>query len=692
MEIDEATFVDGKIEGVEKQEVKDEDSYGHGSIVDVYLIWEDLTVLLPNPDSNKPTRRILNQVTGFAQPSRILGIMGPSGSGKSTLLDSLAGRLDRNVIMTGNVLLNGRKKRLAYGTVAYVTQADILLGTLTVKETLIYSAKLRLPGSLNKHQLTQIVDGTIMEMGLKDCAHNLIGNWHSRGISGGEKKRLSIALQILTRPTVLFLDEPTSGLDSAAAFFVIQTLRSMAREANVTIVSSIHQPSSEVFALLDDLFLLSGGETVFFGEAKMALKFFSDAGIPCPSRRNPSDHFLRCINSDFDRVNATLQGSQRLRVRKTISTTHTLTADIKSMLVRKYKSSEYAMAARTRIQEISSIEGLTIEAQNGSQASWWKQLTTLTKRSFINMSRDIGYYWLRIVVYLVVSVCVGTVFFKVGTGYHATYARGACAGFISGFMIFMSIGGFPSFIEEMKIFHRERLNGHYGVGVFMLSNFISSIPFLTIMAFVTSIVTYNMVKFQSGFSHITYACLDLMFSIAVVESCMMVIASLVPNFMMGIITGSGFIGIMMMTAGFFRLPHDLPKLFWRYPVSYINSMSWALQGALKNDMIGMEFDGPFEGETKVSGEFILTNMLGISLEHSKWRDLAVVVAILIFYRLLFFGILKFKERASPIFRQLYVQRTLKHLNQRPSFRKTTSAFPSKRHQPICSLSSQARGS
>ncbi|XP_076930162.1 ABC transporter G family member 12-like [Bidens hawaiensis] len=668
MEIDEVIVVDGK-----GQEKSMED--------DVYLMWEDLTVVLPNRDSKKHTRRILNEVAGFALPSRILAIMGPSGSGKSTLLDSLAGKLARNVIMTGSVLLNGRRKQLDYGAVAYVTQKDILLGTLTVRETLIYSAKLRLPGSLNALQVNDIVDRTIMEMGLQECAHNVIGNWHSRGISGGEKKRLSIALEILTRPTLLFLDEPTSGIDSAAAFFVIQALRNMAREANLTIVSSIHQPSSEVFALFDDLFLLSGGETVFFGEAKMALKFFSDAGVPCPSRRNPSDHFLRCINSDFDKVNANLQGSQKLRDMKTISITHALTAEIKAMLVHKYKCSEYATAARIRIQEISSIEGLTVEAQSGSQATLWKQLATLTARSFINMSRDIGYYWLRIVVYLAVSLCVGTVFFNIGTSYHATVARGACAGFISGFMIFMSIGGFPSFIEEMKIFHRERLNRHYGVAVFMLSNFISSIPFLTTMAFVTAIVTYNMVKFQSGFSHIAYACLDLLFSIAVVESCMMVIASLVPNFMMGIITGSGFIGIMMMTAGFFCLPPDLPKLFWRYPVSYINSLSWALQGALKNDMIGMEFDGPFEGDAKLSGEFILNTMLGISVEHSKWWDLSVVVAILISYRLLFFSILKFKERATPIYRKLYAKRTLKHLNQRPSFRKTLS-------QPICSLSSQ----
>ncbi|XP_071700232.1 ABC transporter G family member 12 [Rutidosis leptorrhynchoides] len=656
-----------------------------------YLVWEDLTVVLPNnSNSNKPTKRILNGLTGFAQPSRIMAIMGPSGSGKSTLLDSLAGRLAGNVIMTGNVLLNGKKKRLDYGAVAYVTQEDILMGTLTVKETITYSAKLRLPGSLSKYEVNEIVDGTIIEMGLQDCADKLIGNWHLRGISGGEKKRLSIALEILTKPTLLFLDEPTSGLDSASAFFVVQALRSVARDGRRTVVSSIHQPSSEVFALFDDLFLLSGGETVFFGEAKSAIEFFSEVGVPCPTRRNPSDHFLRCINSDFDRINATLQGSQRLMDKKVICTNNTscsTTAEVKGMLIYKYKSSKYAATAKTRIREISIIEGLVVEKMRGSKASWWKQLTTLTKRSFVNMSRDVGYYWLRIGVYIIVSLCVGTVFYNVGTSYHAMLARGACGGFISGFMIFMSIGGFPSFIEEMKIFHKERLNGHYGVGVFILSNFLASLPFLILMSFSTATITYNMVKFHPGLSRQLYACIDLLLSIASVESSMMVIASVVPNFMMGIIIGAGYIGVMMMTAGFFRLLPDLPKIFWRYPVSYVNFMSWALQGAYKNDLIGLEFESEYGGDVKLPGEIILSTVLGMPVDHSKWWDLAAVLALIILYRTLFFIILKLKERAEPMVRKIYTKRTLHHLKQRASFRKT-SPFPSKRHQPLHSLSSQ----
>lgn len=155
---------------------------------------------------------------------------------------------------------------------AYVTQENTLLGTLTVRETLTYSAHLRLPTKMTKKEISEVVEWTIEEMGLQDCADRQIGNWHLRGISGGEKKRLSIALEILTKPRLLFLDEPTSGLDSAASFSVIQTLKQMALDGNKTIISSVHQPSSEVFALFDDLYLLSGGEAVYFGDTKSATK------------------------------------------------------------------------------------------------------------------------------------------------------------------------------------------------------------------------------------------------------------------------------------------------------------------------------------------------------------------------------------------------------------------------------------
>ncbi|CAL5423743.1 unnamed protein product [Camellia sinensis] len=510
---------------------------------------------------------------------------------------SNTGRLSGNVIMTDNVLLNGKKRSLHYGVAAYVTQEDILLGSLTVTQTITYSAHLRLPTkNMSKEKINGIIEGTLTEMGLQDCADHLIGNWHLRGISGGEKKRLSIALEILTRPHLLFLDEPTSGLDSASAFFVTQILENIAHNGR-TVISSIHQPSSEVFALFDDLFLISGGETVYFGEAKMAVEFFAEVGYPCPSR-SPSDHFLLCINSNFDNVTASLIESHRIPETEK-SSSHMMnlaTAEIKSMLVKKYKCSKHAATARARVQEISTIEGLVMETKTGSQATRCKQLSTLTKRSFVNMSRDVGYYWLRIITYIAVSISVGSIFFNVGTSYSVILARGSCGGFISGSMIFMSIRGFPSFIEEMK-------------------------------------------------------------------------------------------GVMMMTTRFFRFLTDLLKPFWRYPMSYINYMAWALQGEYKNDMIGLDFDPLQPGDPKLKGKVIINTLLGISLDHSKWWDLTVIIVILIVYRLLFFTILKFKERASPVFRTIYTKRTLHHLSKRPSFRKTPP-LPSQRHQVMHSLSSQ----
>ncbi|KAI7749560.1 hypothetical protein M8C21_021927 [Ambrosia artemisiifolia] len=655
-----------------------------------YLVWQDLRVMLPS-SGDGPTKRLLHGLNGYAEPGRIMAIMGPSGSGKSTLLDALAGRLSKNVVMAGNILLNGEKKSLSYGAVAYVTQEDVLMGTLSVRETITYSAHLRLPSTMTKEEVEDTIEGTIMEMGLEDCADTLVGNWHLRGISGGEKKRLSIALEILVRPRLLFLDEPTSGLDSASAFFVAHALKSVARDGR-TVISSIHQPSSEVFALFDDLFLLSGGETVYFGETKEAIEFFAESGFACPIKRNPSDHFLRCINSDFDAVTTTLKGSSRIYEGQENSDPfmNMVTTEIKATLVEKYRWSKYAAKARSKIKQLSAVRGIGAIPNTGSQAGWWKQLTTLTRRSFVNMSRDMGYYWMRIIIYLVVSICVGTIFYDVGTSYTAILARGACGGFITGFMTFMSIGSFPSFIEDMKIFTRERHNGYYGVGVFILSNFLSSFPFLVAVSLVTGTIAWNMVKFNHGFSRYAFYCLNLFGSIAVIESCMMIVASLVPNFLMGLVIGAGVLGVMMMTSGFFRQLPDLPKPFWRYPVSYLNYGSWALQGGYKNDLLNLVFDGLAPGDPNITGAEVITKLYRLPLSHSKWWDLLAIYVLLVSYRTTFFLILKLKERVMPFFQSMYAKRTIHRLKRRASFVKYPSSRSSRRYQTLRSLSAQER--
>lgn len=627
--------------------------------VSARLAWKDLTVMVTL--GNGETQNVLEGLTGYAEPGSFTALMGPSGSGKSTLLDALSGRLAANAFLSGSILLNGRKAKLSFGTAAYVTQDDNLIGTLTVRETISYSARLRLPDRMPWSEKRTLVESTIVEMGLQDCADTVIGNWHLRGISGGEKRRVSIAVEILMRPRLLFLDEPTSGLDSASAFFVTQTLRGLSRDGR-TVIASIHQPSSEVFELFDRLYLLSGGKTVYFGQASEAYEFFAQAGFPCPALRNPSDHFLRCINSDFDKVKATLKGSMKLRFETNDDPLEKITtAEAIRTLVDSYRTSNSSYLAHQKVEEMSKIKGTVLDS-GGSQASFFMQAFTLTKRSFVNMSRDFGYYWLRLVIYMVVTVCIGTIYLNVGTHYSSILARGACASFVFGFVTFMSIGGFPSFVEDMKVFQRERLNGHYGVTAFVISNTLSAMPFLILITFISGTVCYFMVRLHPGFSHYLFFVLCLYASVTVVESLMMVVASIVPNFLMGIIIGAGIQGIFMLVSGYFRLPNDIPKPVWRYPMSYISFHFWALQGQYQNDLTGLIFDNQTPDLPKIPGEYVLEYVFQIDVNRSKWIDLSVIFSMIIIYRLIFFIMIKINEDVTPWIRGYIARRRMQQKN------------------------------
>jgi len=218
--------------------------------------------------------------------------LGPSGSGKSTLLNTLACRLDVNTIVQGEMRLNGcpynnaELKRIA----GYVMQDDLLNGSLTVEETLTYTAELRLPRDFTDKQRRTRVEDVMIDLGLIHVRNVIVGTPLNKGISGGERKRLCVGMQLLNRPQLLFLDEPTSGLDSVTALDLLRTFHSLAHgkspDKAVTIVCSIHQPQSKIFNLFDSLILLKAGEIIYQGPRKQAMVrnyyVFEDFSPPPP--------------------------------------------------------------------------------------------------------------------------------------------------------------------------------------------------------------------------------------------------------------------------------------------------------------------------------------------------------------------------------------------------------------------------
>ncbi|KAJ1402225.1 P-loop containing nucleoside triphosphate hydrolase [Sesbania bispinosa] len=589
----------------------------HASEMGICLTWKDLWVTASM--GKHGSKSILEGLTGYAKPGQLLAIMGPSGCGKSTLLDTLAGRLGSNTKQSGEILINGNKQALAYGTSAYVTQDDTLMTTLTVREAVHYSAQLQLPDSMSKAEKKERADFTIREMGLQDAINTRIGGWGVKGISGGQKRRVSICIEILTRPTLLFLDEPTSGLDSAASYYVMKRIATLDKKDGIqrTIIASIHQPSTEVFQLFHNLCLLSSGRTVYFGPASAACEFFASNGFPCPALQNPSDHLLKTINKDFDQdIEVGLEGSGTMPTEEAI-----------------------------RILDTDSTD------KKRRHAGFLNQCLVLTKRSSVNMFRDLGYYWLRLAIYIALAICLATVFYDLDKSNGSIQDRGSFLMFVSSFITFMTIGGFPSFVEDMKVFGRERLNGHYGVIAYVIGNTFSSIPYLFMVSLIPGAIAYYPPGLQKGFEHFVYFICVLFACLMLVESLMMIVASIVPNFLMGIITGAGIQGVMMLCGGFFRLPNDLPKPVWKYPMFYVAFHRYAYQGMFKNEFEGLKFEGSEVvggSPNYISGEEILRNKWQVDMSYSKWVDFGILLAMNVLYRVLFLVIIKTTEKLKPL--------------------------------------------
>ncbi|TFK27959.1 ATP-dependent permease [Coprinopsis marcescibilis] len=252
------------------------------------LYFDDITYALNDE------RVLLSNISGRVKPGQIMAIMGASGAGKSTLLDILARKRKKGTLVSGTTLVNGREVANAEfrEVVGFVDQEDTLMGTLTVYETVLYSALLRLPREMSYEAKKFRTLETLNELGILGIKDMPIGVSGRRSISGGEKRRVSIACELVTSPSILFLDEPTSGLDAYNAYNVVESLASLAQNYNRTVVFTIHQPRSNIVALFDQLLVLASGKVVYSGEFSKCQEYFDEIGQPCPPGFNIADYLI----------------------------------------------------------------------------------------------------------------------------------------------------------------------------------------------------------------------------------------------------------------------------------------------------------------------------------------------------------------------------------------------------------------
>eukprot|EP01084_Bolivina_argentea_P139338 245143_1 len=252
------------------------------------LEWQNLNVFIGQKHNEK---QILYNCNGTVLSGELTAVMGGSGAGKSTLLNALSGRTNLNEqYIEGDIAINGNKfkcwdQKLIKSICTYVPQSDVLCPTQTVEEALLFYAKLKLPHYTSERQQKRI-NYLIDVLHLHKCRNNYIGSESKRGISGGEKRRVSIAAEILNDTDIIFLDEPTSGLDAYTAARVIKTLKHFCTVSNKIIIAVIHQPSVEVFYLFDNLILLSNGKCCFNSDIQHIDTYFKDTLRP---KTNPAD-------------------------------------------------------------------------------------------------------------------------------------------------------------------------------------------------------------------------------------------------------------------------------------------------------------------------------------------------------------------------------------------------------------------
>ncbi|AMD22151.1 HGL189Cp [Eremothecium sinecaudum] len=479
---------------------------------------------------------VLKKISGIVEPGQILAIIGSSGAGKTCLLDilSMKNKIGR---VSGVIKVNGEEMNKAQYTklVGFIDQEDYFLPTLTVYETVLNSALLRLPKSMSFAAKQKRVYEVLEELRIFDIKDRLIGNELQRGISGGEKRRVSIACELVTSPLILFLDEPTSGLDSNNANNVVDCLVRLATHYNRTLVLSIHQPRSNVVKLFDKLIVLSHGEMIYSGDATRVNEYLRNNGYKCPSDYNIADYLIdltmeptrytpatpALLSADLEATVAhnhdevlhvpELGGSSTQRewehfaihrdeLREMLHGPEGPGGRINSPSYNRLHSlfydSPYAVELEANIEKAntsSEINGWSLPVQHDT-ANFLQQLSILNSRSFKNIYRDPKLLLTNYVATILLGLFLGTLYYNVENDIGGFQNRVGLFLFILTYLGFLTFTGLSMFSLERIIFIKERSNHYYSPAVYYISKIISDvIPLRVVPPILLCVIIYPLV-------------------------------------------------------------------------------------------------------------------------------------------------------------------------------------------------------
>lgn len=445
------------------------------------------------------------------RPGQILAVIGPSGAGKTTLFNVLAKR-NKDYDVTGHLELNGHyyDTGVLRTMSGFVWQDALYHSHMTPKEALSFAAKVKLPSSLSKAERKERVDSLLQAFDLEKCANTKIGGDTIKGISGGEKKRLSIAVEVLSKPKLLFLDEPTSGLDATSAYRIMSLIRLLA-DAGTTVVTTLHQPRPAIARSIDRFLVLSAGHQVYFGPMLPMMEHFKSLGFDCPAGENPLDYTLDLINTEREEqmkasgenlnlASRTMQDLLQVEAKKNAEfVLEPLPSAVKEGQTRAELAAELAQTFRESSDydqylqatpEDAHMEEIKVQG-SGFQSTWLTRFVAILWREFIQKIRNPQVAGSQIMGACLMGTIMGSFYYQIPPS--DSFLTSNALAFVVMFSVFFSFHLVLFFPKERHIFLRDFSQGIMGSSEYYFSLAISDLPVTTLSATIFATIFYFMV-------------------------------------------------------------------------------------------------------------------------------------------------------------------------------------------------------